>query len=120
MTPEHREAEEYAAVAKELERAAMAIVAPVAGVDVAVTHFCLPRAPHHCWRFSKNSTAFPKWVSEYLIVQGDGTVNFQYPENGNDHKLAEGDWVVLFDKSVDAVVLYDAKEFDELFATVRP
>ncbi len=120
MTHDHPEAEQYAAAAQDLERAAAAIVAPVAGVDVAVTHFCLPRAPHHCWRFSKHATAFPKWVSEYLVVQGNGTVSFQYPDNGNEHELLDGDWVVLFEKSTDAVVLYDAKEFDQLFATVRP
>lgn len=120
MTHEHPEAAEYAAAAPELERVAAAVVAPVAGVDVAVTHFCQPRAPHRCWRFSKDSEAFPKWVSEYLIVQSSGRVEFQYPDNGNNHVLAEGDWVVLFDKSVDAVVLYDAKEFGELFETVTP
>ena len=120
MTHDHPEALEYAAAAPELERVAAAVVAPVAGVYVAVTHFCQPRAPHRCWRFSKGAAAFPKWVSEYLIVQGDGTVEFQYPDNGANHVLDEGDWVVLFDKSVDAVVLYSGEEFASLFATVRP
>jgi hypothetical protein len=113
----HPEAQQYEDAAPGLQRSA---AAACAAEEIALTHFCKPRRGFRAWQYTKNATAFPKWVSEYLLVQPGGQVSFQYPDNGHDFTLEEGQWVVLFDHQADAVALYDASEFAEVFECVTP
>lgn len=111
MTHEHPEAAEYAAAAPELEA--------LASQQIALTHSCQTRRPLQCWKYKAGADAFPKWVSEYLIV-GSKAVEFSPPRDGDSFALDEGDWVVMYDYDADLVAVYTSVEFTEKFLTVAP
>jgi hypothetical protein len=111
---DHPEAVELAAAAPALEVAARREA-------VALTDGCQPRRPLRCWRYSRDSAAFPRWVLPYLTVQSNGEVDFDYPDNGGNCRLKDGWWVVEFDSSApDLVGVYTGDEFAAQFLTVGP
>jgi len=113
----HPEAEQYEDAAPALERAAAAAVATEA---VALTHSCKPREGFRCWQFNKAWKALPRWISEWLLVQSDGSIEFQYPGDGETYRLKDGDWIVAFDVDSEAFGVYSAEEFKTAFECVKP
>jgi hypothetical protein len=111
VTHEHPEAVAYEAATPELLAAASR--------QVALTHSCQPRRPLQCWQYRGADEAFPKWVSEYLIV-GSKSVEFSPPDGSDSFALDEDDWIVMYDYSADLVAVYSASEFSEKFLTVAP
>lgn len=74
---------------------------------------CVPRKSFKCWRFRKDGTDVPRWVLQFLTTYDDGSLGFQEPDNGPQHELEDGDWIVLFPEERAGVFTKD--EFSELF-----
>lgn len=61
----------------------------------------------------------PTWLCAYVILQTSGMMEFQYPNNGADLKLKDGDWIVLFDFQGECVMHYTDEEFRKLYEVVE-